>query len=96
MEQVNTTKNSVISTYIPSTENTKITIMKQLLIDLPNVTNADFVKSITSSVTTKWGVEWNEELIARDIIQNFRDANLDNINDVEIKINKVQVRTYCS
>ena len=88
MEQVNATKNGVISTYIPSTENTKITIMKQLLIDLPDVTNADFVKSITSSVTTKWGVEWNEELIARDIIQNFRDANLDNINDVEIKINK--------
>tara|TARA_B110000858_G_C17801527_1_gene475582 strand:- start:1238 stop:2896 length:1659 start_codon:yes stop_codon:yes gene_type:complete len=88
MEQINTIENSVTNLHIPSTEGTKITIMKQLLIDLPDITKVDFVRSITSSVTTKWGVQWDEELIARDIIQNFRDANLDNINEVEIKINK--------
>ena len=30
--------------------------------------------SRTSSVTTSWGVDWDEEFIARDLLQNFYDA----------------------
>lgn len=34
-----------------------------------------FRESVPSAVTTGWGVSWNEELTARDLMQNFRDAN---------------------
>jgi hypothetical protein len=30
---------------------------------------------LTSSVTTAWGVAWTEAMIARDLLQNFFDAN---------------------
>jgi hypothetical protein len=30
---------------------------------------------LTSSVTTAWGVAWSEAMIARDLMQNFFDAN---------------------
>ena len=44
------------------------------------------LKNIPSSVTTAWGVQWDETQIARDIIQNFFDANRDNISSIEINI----------
>ena len=33
------------------------------------------VRTETSAVTTAWGVNWSEALIARDLMQNFYDAN---------------------
>lgn len=39
-------------------------------------------KSMTSSVTTHWGVNWDEVLIARDIMQNFYDANQGCIGEI--------------
>jgi hypothetical protein len=45
-----------------------------------------FLRTETSSVTTSWGVNWSEPLIARDIMQNFYDANRDCIGEVRITV----------
>ena len=44
------------------------------------------IETLTSSVTTSWGVEWSEELIARDIMQNFFDANRNQLSDIKVNI----------
>ena len=41
------------------------------------------IETLTSSVTTAWGVEWDEVLIARDIMQNFFDANRTQLDKVK-------------
>ena len=51
----------------------------------------EYQETLTSSVTTSWGVEWDEELIARDIMQNFFDANRDRLSDIDINIEGSQV-----
>jgi hypothetical protein len=33
------------------------------------------IRTITSNITDKWGVAWTAEFIARDLLQNFFDAN---------------------
>jgi hypothetical protein len=43
-------------------------------------------KTLTSAVTTAWGVHWNEDNIARDLMQNFYDANRDNLSEVKVKV----------
>ena len=48
------------------------------------VCSAKFDKSIESSVTTSWGVNWDADFIARDILQNFRDSNLSEIEKVVV------------
>lgn len=40
-----------------------------------------------SSVTTAWGVNWDEEFIARDILQNFFDANRNQVAEVAVDVN---------
>jgi len=35
-------------------------------------------------VTTSWGVRWDEENIARDLLQNFYDANRGELGRVTI------------
>ena len=65
-------------------KNKKINIYKNLILDVPGVTSAQFEKSIESSVTTSWGVNWDADFIARDILQNFRDANLNEIEKVKL------------
>ncbi len=65
-------------------KNKKINIYKNLILDVPGVTSAQFEKSIESSVTTSWGVNWDADFIARDILQNFRDANLNEIEKVVV------------
>src|SRR5262245_20119424 len=47
--------------------------------------NVRHSKSGTSAVTTAWGVNWDEVLVARDIMQNFYDANRDHIHDVNVQ-----------
>ena len=43
-------------------------------------------RSITSAVTTAWGVNWDEDLIARDLMQNFYDANRDALGRVVVTV----------
>ena len=45
-----------------------------------------FTKTLTSAVTTAWGVEWDEEFIARDLWQNFFDANRQDLAKVEVRV----------
>ena len=49
--------------------------------------------SRTSSVTTSWGVDWSETYIARDLMQNFFDANPEQLAQVRVLVegNKVTV-----
>lgn len=45
------------------------------------------VKTLTSAVTTAWGVDWDETYIARDLMQNFFDANRDRLSEVRVASN---------
>ena len=44
------------------------------------------VRTETSSVTTAWGVNWSETLIARDLVQNFYDANRAAVSSIQITV----------
>jgi len=44
-----------------------------------------YVKTQTSSVTTAWGVRWDEDAVARDLMQNFFDANRDDLEAVQVE-----------
>ena len=48
----------------------------------------------TSSVTTAWGVEWDESFIARDIMQNFFDANRGSLSEVRVEETEGTVRFW--
>jgi len=48
----------------------------------------------TSSVTTAWGVEWDEAYIARDIMQNFFDANRERLSEVRVEESGGAVRIW--
>ena len=39
-----------------------------------------------SSVTTAWGVDWTEEMVARDLLQNFFDANRGRVSEIQKEI----------
>ena len=49
-------------------------------------TKFTFIESKESSATTSWGIEWDELFIARDVIQNFYDANKEAIEEIKIEI----------
>jgi len=51
----------------------------------PSVT-VRYQRTETSSVTTSWGVNWSEPLIARDIMQNFYDANRNCVGDIGVMV----------
>ena len=63
----------------------KIEIYKNLILDIKGVEKVEFDRSVESSVTTSWGVSWNSDYIARDILQNFRDANKDKIDTIKVE-----------
>ena len=42
------------------------------------------LKTLTSSVTTAWGVDWDEVYIARDLMQNFFDANRGRVSEIRV------------
>ena len=46
-----------------------------------------FLKTLTSSVTTAWGVDWDEVYIARDLMQNFFDANRGRVSEIRVDAN---------
>ena len=50
--------------------------------------------SRTSSVTTSWGVNWDEEFIARDLLQNFFDANRDRLAEVKVTVESSTVTVF--
>jgi hypothetical protein len=50
--------------------------------------------SRTSSVTTSWGVNWDEEFIARDLLQNFFDANRDRLPEVKVTVESSTVTVF--
>jgi predicted metal-dependent hydrolase len=54
-------------------------------------TRIDHTRTLTSSVTTDWQVHWNEDFIARDLLQNFYDANRDKIKDIRITAEEQKV-----
>ena len=62
----------------------KIETYKNLILDVPGIDQATYQKSVESSVTTSWGVNWDSDYIARDILQNFRDSNLSEIEKVVV------------
>lgn len=51
------------------------------------------VHSVTSAVTTAWGVRWDEDWIARDLMQNFFDANRNVLEQVLVTVDKPTVVT---
>jgi hypothetical protein len=51
----------------------------------------EYVSTETSSITTNWGVKWDEPMIARDILQNYRDSNVDNMSTIKVDVNKTTV-----
>ena len=72
--------------------------LKGIILELNEVTEAEHIKSITSSVTTSWGEEiWDHEKISRDILQNARDgvvsAKMD-INQIKISTDDDQIKVY--
>lgn len=53
--------------------------------------HASATETLTSSVTTAWGVDWDEEMIARDLMQNFFDANRDCLDRVIVRSERTSV-----
>jgi hypothetical protein len=54
--------------------------------------NFTHVKTLTSAVTTTWGVNWDEVYIARDLMQNFFDANRDSLPEIRVERDGTDVR----
>src|SRR5271166_4171013 len=54
--------------------------------------NLRFTRTLTSAVTTAWGVDWDEVYIARDLMQNFFDANRGRLSEVRVVANGKDVR----
>ena len=55
-------------------------------------TTCTFLKTVESAVTTAWGVRWNEMQIARDVLQNFYDANREDLPAVAVTLEDRAVR----
>jgi hypothetical protein len=51
-----------------------------------------WIKTVESAVTTAWGVRWNQMQIARDVLQNFYDANRDHLDAVKVSTHEGDVR----
>ncbi len=48
-------------------------------------TTFTFQENLESNITTAWGVDWDELFIARDILQNFYDANKSDVDKIKIE-----------
>ena len=77
---------------------TDINKLKEILLELEEIKNVEFLKSVPSAVTTSWSEEiWTEDMIARDSIQNFYDGVIENnieIDKIEISIVKDTIKIY--
>lgn len=56
----------------------------QVIARLGETRGLEHIKTRTSAVTTAWGVDWDEAYIARDLMQNFFDANRGRLSEVEV------------
>ena len=63
----------------------------EMVARLVGARNLNFVKTLTSAVTTAWGVNWDEVYIARDLMQNFFDANRGRLKDVQVAVKGQEV-----
>lgn len=52
---------------------------------LPNLGVITPLQSMVSSVTTEWKVRWTPDNVARDLMQNFRDAAKGRLRQVSVK-----------
>jgi hypothetical protein len=68
-----------------------MTVTADIQRHLPGTT-CTFVRTVESAVTTAWGVHWNEMQIARDVLQNFYDANKDQLDKVKVTRHQSDVR----
>jgi hypothetical protein len=46
----------------------------------------EYQKTLTSAITANFAVYWNEDNIARDLMQNFYDANRGSLSEVKVKV----------
>ena len=53
-------------------------------LDRVGIVGVAFKETRKSQITTQWGVDWDSWYIARDLLQNFYDANKDNVSDIDI------------
>lgn len=58
----------------------------RVLRDLDLADGLSYDKTLHSAVTTSWRVNWSEEYIARDLLQNFYDANRADIGAVRVDV----------
>lgn len=69
-----------------------------LLKELPQITQAKHLRSVTSSVTTNWGAEaWSPLQISLDCYQNFRDSCISakiDISNVKTEIKGDTISIY--
>ena len=72
---------------------TDVNKLKEILLELEEIKNVQFLKSVPSAVTTSWSEEiWTEDMIARDSIQNFYDGVVE--NNIEIDKNLFSIGRY--
>ena len=72
--------------------------LKELLLELPQINFAKHIKSVESAITMQWGaVPWNEKQICIDILQNYRDSQVEankDISDIKIIVDGDQIRVF--
>ena len=77
---------------------TDIKKFRDLLLEVPEITSAEHVKSVPSAITTNWSEEiWTEDMISRDTLQNFYDGCAENklpISEIKISTDNDTVRIY--
>ena len=67
-----------------------ISKLKDLLLDLKEINNVEYIKSVESAVTTSWGEEvWDHDKLSRDCLQNM----VDGVVEANIDIDKIKINT---
>jgi len=67
-----------------------ISKLKDLLLELKEVSQAEYIKSVESAVTTAWGEEvWDHDKLSRDCLQNMVDGCV----EANIGIDKIKIKT---
>ncbi len=67
-----------------------ISKLKDLLLELKEVSQAEYIKSVESAVTTAWGEEvWCHDKLSRDCLQNMVDGCVES----NIGIDKIKIKT---
>ena len=68
-----------------------ISKLKDLLLELKEVSQAEYIKSVESAVTTAWGEEvWDHDKLSRDCLLNMVDGCV----EANIGIDKIIIPQY--